>query len=367
MKYKDKNIEEIFTENPEDEIWQTILQFSYEANIKKYLNEHEFMVDDDLVDNISGSISQAYEYYNAAKIANLQISPLLLYYGTTNLLNGICNLVSGKINEIHNHGMNIIASSSIDSLAETKVRFENPVNGGVHVFANCMGETTSLTQYGAWTLKEIFSSIPEIRNDYMKCYSTDKSNTVPLDKYITPEGEVEKIYIGRSTVDDVIEQLKLVPNFDKNYLRPSLSMDRTCILLRRKLNSKKISINSYSGQDYLQVGHIKNGNKIVLSQLFYMYIALFSLSSLCRYKPEIWNPFVKRDATGEKLLIEKLLYYSRRLIPNFVLNYVYGKKMIYLSERYTPVDTVKLVSEHDVNEMINKQIFKVQEQRRREK
>lgn len=31
----------IFTEEPEEELWRSLLQFSYEANIKRYFDEHK--------------------------------------------------------------------------------------------------------------------------------------------------------------------------------------------------------------------------------------------------------------------------------------------------------------------------------------
>ena len=43
--------EYIFTEDPEEEMWQTLLQYSYEANIRKYLLDHSFEANEDLVDN----------------------------------------------------------------------------------------------------------------------------------------------------------------------------------------------------------------------------------------------------------------------------------------------------------------------------
>lgn len=63
--------EYIFTESPMDEMWQTLLHFSYEANIRKYLSEHGFETTDELVNNISGSILQAHEYYCASTHTNL--------------------------------------------------------------------------------------------------------------------------------------------------------------------------------------------------------------------------------------------------------------------------------------------------------
>ena len=87
-----------------------------------------------------------------------------------------------------------------------------------------------------------------------------------------------------------------------------------------------------------------------------MYISLFALASLCRYFPEKWSPFVLKDTTGEKLLIEKFLYYSRRMIPNFVLNRLLDCSIQYSSSRYSETDTVKLVGEHQVQEMVSKQV-----------
>lgn len=87
-----------------------------------------------------------------------------------------------------------------------------------------------------------------------------------------------------------------------------------------------------------------------------MYIALFSLASLCRYYPETWSPFVLKDTTGERLLIEKFLFFARRMIPNIVLNRILDDNVQYASKRYEATDTVKFVGEHQVQEMVKKEI-----------
>ena len=97
----------VFSENPENDLWRELLQFSYEANINRYLSKKGLHANGETINCIVGSFLQADEYYRAAKDANLQISPLLLYYGTTNLLYGMVNLLSGRKNIIANHGMKI--------------------------------------------------------------------------------------------------------------------------------------------------------------------------------------------------------------------------------------------------------------------
>lgn len=97
----------VFSENPEKDMWRELLQFTYEANIIRYLEKRGCCKNVDVVNCIAGSFLQAHEYYMSAKEADLQISPLLLYYGTTNLLYGMANLFSGTKNVISNHGMKI--------------------------------------------------------------------------------------------------------------------------------------------------------------------------------------------------------------------------------------------------------------------
>ena len=67
----------LFTESPEDDLWRELLQYSYRANVSRYLKEHSLDEDEDTINTIIGSFLQANEYFKASKSANLQISPLL--------------------------------------------------------------------------------------------------------------------------------------------------------------------------------------------------------------------------------------------------------------------------------------------------
>lgn len=62
------NTRKIFSESPEDDLWQLIAHYSYPNNISKYLiSNGTSNQDTKLIENISGSISQAKEYYYASK------------------------------------------------------------------------------------------------------------------------------------------------------------------------------------------------------------------------------------------------------------------------------------------------------------
>jgi hypothetical protein len=361
------NEDKIFTENPESELWRELLQYSYKANVERYFKDHSLTGDDKVIDSIIGSFLQANEYYKASTNANLQIAPLLIYYGTTNLLFGMTSLFTGEICEIHNHGMKPNSSTIKNYIAEASITFENRQNGGIHKFAYSLGYNEDLTQYGSWELKEFIASIAELNADYKKCYSQNCGNVLMLDLFNTPDGKVEKIYYDSTIVNDLINVINNVEGIDKAYLRLQKGKDRDgteYFILRHKMNGKEIYKVSFSGQPYLQAGHRKNGRLITIPTILNMYISLFITGSLCRYHPEIWSPFVLNDMTGEKLLIEKLLYYARRIIPNIVLNTIYDKQITYVTEKYEPKETIKLVGEHDVQELVKKEIY-IQSQKNR--
>lgn len=359
---------EIFTENPEDDLWQELLQFSYRANVVRYLKDHSLNEDGDTINTIIGSFLQANEYFKASKSANLHISPLLLYYGATNLLLGLTSLITGKRPEIKNHGMTVIDSTISTYIAEASVLFGDPNTGGIHQFARILGFEKDLTKYGEWKLMEFLSSIVEIDQDYKKCYAKENGNTLLIDLFNTPTGTIERVYVNKDKAQAVAEVLSNVDGFEKNYLPPQLGHERESgrdyFILRKKMAGKDIKLIAFSGQPYLQAGITKNGQLITLPPLFNMYVALFIMGSLCRYHPEKWGPFVLNDETGERLLFEKFLYFSRRIIPNMVLNVLNNDSMVYVTQRYSANETIKHVGEHEIKEIIQKELYAAEEKRR---
>lgn len=359
----------IFTEEPEEDLWRSLLQYSYKANIKRYFDEHEIKylktangnADEELVELetlsncISGALLQANEYYKASKIVSLQVAPLLLYYGTTNLLFAMSVLMSGKIPTIKNHGMHIYPKKEDKFIADTEIQFDHPKDGGVHIFAISLGYDKHLYEYRPWTIRDFLDSIAEISNDFSSCYSDTKSHALLVDVVKLPNSTAEKLYIDNEHLEEAINNIE---GFSESYLTPQSgrSKGELYFVLHHKLNSTTITNISYSGQPYLQVGHIKSGKLITVPRELNMYIILFALSSLCRYHPEIWNPFVTKDSTGEKLLIEKTLYYSRRLLPNAVLNRILGINISFVSNKYVEDNRVHFVGKHEVCEIVDAEV-----------
>lgn len=358
-----------FTEKPEEEMWRSLLRYSYRANIKRYFDTHGIQysengnncdcTDLDILSNsVSGALLQADEYYRASQNVSLQVSPLLLYYGTTNLLYAMYVLKKGTVPTIKNHGMHITANADNKYIADTELTFDHYTDGGIHRFAEVLGFHSNLCNYQGWTLGDFFDSIAEIKNDFVECYPDKTSHILMVEVVKTPENIVEKIQMNTA---DAAFAFSHIDDFSKSYLTPQLGNDlkgNSHIILRHKLNPIDITQESYSGQPYLQIGHEKERKSITITREINLYVSLFALGSLCRYHPEIWNPFVVQDSTGEKLLVEKLLYYARRLLPNIVLNNIENDQISFVSDKYLPDDRVHLVGEHEVKELVAREVKK---------
>lgn len=344
---------EIYTEEPREELWRSLMRYSYPANIERHLSSKDVkIVDQKLVDYISGCFSQAKEYFQSAYNASLQISPLLLYYGSTNLMAGAASLISGSIPEISNHGMRIHYTDGAQFLADNEIVFEHSKNGGIHVLNRIFGNSVELCGSEKWTIKELLGSVVEIMQDFINCYGKEDVFAIPIQPIKSETGIHYQVHNYLSSDVDIVHVLERIPMFSQTYLRPSFTYDNH-VVLRKKMNGQDITCESYSGQKYLLVGHDKNGSQMTLDALFTMYIILFALGSICRYKPQIWNPFVKNDTTGERLIIEKSINYITRILPNLVLNQIDGKTVIFLNERNEIRDKSKVLSGHEIEDLID--------------
>lgn len=345
-------IEKIYSEKAEEDIWSSLLKFTYTENLKRFFSDRQEDVNEDLIETISGSISQAYEYFSVSKNASLQVSPLLLYYGATNLLYGISCLLTGEVLKVENHGMKIEPSLKNQQVAETTIKFSDNLHGGVSVYLRSLTDIDlSLPQTSTWTVKECLGSLVEIIPDFVTNYGNNDLHVIPLKKFKAEKEEHFRIVGDAYGIDNLQELLKNIPNFSNNYLPPQLN-NLSEIILRKKINGNYLHQLSYTGQPFLSIGHKKKSNDVVLPYFLYLFIVLFSFGTLCRYHPEKWNPFVQRDNTGEKNLVEKFIYISRRQLPNLMLNIIFKKEFLFNNDMYKDIDSRSPLNKEEIRKLI---------------
>lgn len=353
----------IFTESPEDEQWRMLLYFTYPNNIKQHFDKLGITnPPNELPDRISGSISQAKEYFDATKASSLQIAPLLLYYGVTNLFDGILSLTSGNLNTISDHGMRLKIPNNNCSIADLEVTPRNPKTGALSVFNRSFSPQFNICETGMWKVIELFSSIPDIFDDFVTCYASNEPHVIPI--YVIKERnsvieQIESSVMQRFS--SYQEALSRVIDYKLCYLPFQGSLQTKDITLRQKMNAEEIGVHALSGYKYLQLAHKKNGHLVCPSMEIVMFMVLYSLGFISRYHPQIWNPFVRNDISGEKLLIEKFLFYSRRILPNLALNYIYQKRICFVTESQGMSDLSRIIPQEEIQEISRQEVRKVLE------
>ncbi|TQI66711.1 YaaC family protein [Clostridium sp. KNHs216] len=342
----------IFAESPETEQWRILQTYTYSSNIERYFNNKGLSYDNKTIEIISGSILQAQEYFNTSIQASLYTRSLLLYYGVSNLLLGILGLHNGKTEHITDHGMKIIIPPEYSKIAEIQIRPCNEVSGALSIFLKMFDDSLNICHSGDWTISELLGSIPEILDDFLLCYQGHQPYCIPLEIKKNKQNVVERIQ--NNYLNNFSEPFSFsndIRGFKANYLSPQYIGEY--VILRRKLDYNEIGIFHISGKKHLQVLHLKNSKKIALPIEIYMFMILFSLSYVSRYHSEIWNPFVSKDATGEKLIIERFLDSCRRLFPNYMLNYLEKENIRFTNSPQGITDTSTQLTEQEVIEIVN--------------
>jgi hypothetical protein len=314
----------ITTENPISDQWKMLSQYAYPLNISRYFAQRSTTASTtkDTVEFIAGCVRQAEAYFTAASQAPLDIAPLLVYYGSSNLLLGIGALIIGVKPTVNDHGMKLFVPLKDDlRISEVEIQPVKPNDGALQYLCNVFSNNCAITNGGKWTLEEIFSSVPDLKRDFELCYPGSFQHTIPIEVVQNGEITLDRIAPAEmSKYGDPEAVLSKILGLAKSYLKPQFGDNERHTILNRKLNYADIAEYSIFGRKHLIVSHTKNGIDLSPDQLIILHMGLYALGYLSRYRPEVWNPFIRSDTTGERLFIEKYLSICTRYIPNLVLN-----------------------------------------------
>ncbi len=341
----------IRTENPKADQWKLLAQFIYPTNISKHMNNHGFgMPTGKTIEFIAGCIRQAEAYFISAEVSPIDISPLLLFYGSANLLAGASGLIVSSPLAIHRHGMKLqLPISDQHRIADVKVVPLDPENGALQKFADVFSGRCKLTNGASWTIEEILGSIPDLKRDFENCYPDALPYTVPVEIVRRHRFVLERIVPRElSRYSNPEDALSHIVGLHDAYLPAQLGTQMDYVILHRKIGAPEIGTHSIFGQKYLEIAHLKNGQFLTPNQIIIMYMGLFALGHLSRYHPDLWNPFIRVDDTGEKLAIEKFLSVCHRYLPNLVLNMIYEARIQFVYENEAILDMTSSLGEKGV-------------------
>ncbi|MHC5676701.1 YaaC family protein [Nostoc sp.] len=360
-------VRKIYTDNPDREQWKMLLHFSYPESIQKFFDSQGVgnKNDSNLIENICASVLQAKEYFDTSKIASLQIAPVLLYYGVTNLLSAFASLKTGRELGITGHGMKIADNNfDLTNLGDIKVIPSNASAGSLSILNRSYGSSIDICDKGAWRLAELFGAIPDLFNDFITYFPGEEPSVIPIEEVYTGQFYFDRFstdLLSRFNDQDILPDR--VVNYKKAYL-PNQSQSDYVILYRR-LNYEDISTYSLVGEKFLVISRNKQGTMVYLPLEIVILMILFCFGFLCRYKASLWNPFVRSDYSGKKLLIETFLDYSRRVVPNLALNYISDKRCIFVNQVVSTIDSSEEHSKREIEELVRSEVNKILTQKNR--
>jgi hypothetical protein len=341
----------IWTETPVAELWRHLGQYRYPPNISRYLAERGLVPASGIENYVAGSIGQAEAYFTAGLSAPLDISPLLLYYGTTSLLSGAAALMTGQPLAIDSHGMAISPSAgSAARVSDVEVVVRNTNGSGLKHLASVYDVGCALPPQSAWRVGELLASLPDLQEDVRLCLPTEPPFVLRMQMAQAGPATASRIPLREFGSADVDATLARVADLKAAYLQPQSVSN--AIVLYQRINGKRIHVESLSGAHALLVCHQKDKNLVTTNQIVSMLMALFALGNVSRYSAELWHPFVRTDSTGERLLVERFLSLVVRWLPNLVLNSIRSESVRFTAEATPEPRAPSPVSREEVGELV---------------
>ncbi|WP_437798924.1 YaaC family protein [Sorangium sp. So ce693] len=342
------------TENPLEDLWRRLRRYCYPENVRRLLQErHSSTPPPTVVDTITAAVVQADEYFQAARSTTLQVSPLLLYYGATNLMAAYRLCSSPVAHALHHHGMTLGRETDGTSIGDIKIAPDQSPNGGLQAYRLAISPSApSLSS--AWSLRDIFGSIPDLHEDFLDCYPAALPLLLPIEVVKTRSSQFDRIARRSLAKHGESAPLGRVPGF-ASYYRPA-EYTETYVILRRKLRpGAPISISSLSGRQYLPIARPEDRGHAPPVVILYL-MGLFALGTLSRYHADVWSPFVRNDTTGERWLVEKFVALAARHMPNLVLDMLVGENLVFVAAREGIRDESSQLTDADVRELIEKRL-----------
>jgi hypothetical protein len=244
-------------------------------------------------------------------------------------------------------------------IADVFVRPVGSQVGSLQLFANIFSNGCYLTNGTKWSVEELFASIAEIRQEFLMCYPNVPSLTIPVQKVKTETGFYERVSLKDlerfTSIEDVLAK---ITDFKASYITPQYNDQSKFLILRPKLGSPGLGQFSLFGDQFIRLAHVKNNQELTPSTLILMMMSLYALGFLSRYKPELWNPFIKGDTSGEILLVFKLLAICQRYIPNLILDEIHQQRHRFVNHLEDILDQPLLSDMTQLRKVVDEQLKK---------
>jgi len=323
----------IISNNLEQDIWNYLRYWENEENLKEYYKINTGYKSNSVrLKHVSLCLNHARSYFEASKTANINIRPLIQFYGISCFAKAIVLFHAKgnpcKISSLQTgHGLQLDSNSVNNGLSQILVevnssgtfsQFNDVIKNQGYFEANCLGVGWKFLKYKSSNsssilkkkicIKDLFACLPEIAMHYFLNYG-ERNNTFLLKKVTL---DLDKRILSLNVVDFDMTSYTKVKNEilghhfpsrpELHHLESQVSFDKACLPIYRAL----------TGEQYL-IGDIE---KTTLNEMSVFYQLSFVLGMLVRYRPDVWDHIVSREGN----LIYGFLDLCQTKVPLLALN-----------------------------------------------
>lgn len=334
------------TNDPVREQWRALLRFAYPAHIRRVFEEFERPAPaTGLVESVAGACRQAHAYFTAAAAAPLDISPLLLYYGASNLLAAVFTLRRGEAPDVAHHGMTLDPPAANGRVGDAALCCTASARGALSAFAGLLSADPPPAGGERWTLREVVAGLPDVTMFPDWPYEPADRRTLPVTVVRREHEAVERLDRDACFGREPAECLRRVPGMERAYLRP---YDRyLAVILHPRRGAHDIGTYSALGDKYLVMAREAGPRPAAPPHALSYFMALYILGMLSRYHPGVWHPFVRADTTGERAMVERLVDAATRVFPRLALESLYDARWQFEGGTAEPEDSRERVTPRD--------------------
>lgn len=309
------------TNNPMKEVWNKIELYGTVDNLKEVIKKKGN--DQSNAAQASLFIRQSLELHMVSIDTSILIRPLMLYYSMLNLIRGMMLAYTGSFGE-HTHGLRYVGAKDLldcSAVVTSKGTFKR--------FAKSINAPDRLLDKQSYSLKELFSFIPEILPEF-NLLKIGPSSVVRVQVLGYGNGVTELKY----QIPNISKE-KFESNWEKYFpwFKDICEISSPFSLKVKKTNKdnndvanfcRKYLINELSCDDAPNWfdNIVFNEDRLLKRPTAYI-AALFILSNISRYEPQLLNePTIGLTNTGYllKIFLEKCEQHFPQMMLELILS-----------------------------------------------
>ncbi len=340
----------IWTETPLAEIWRQLRYLRSPMNVQGILSgvtrterDVTWPESEELrwrAYEIAACVRQADEYYSAAETVGLATEPLLQYYGAQALAKAaiLASSDTVRLQDIRYHGLATRPSNDelrryVDEPAGWTVESEFAVTKADGVFPTLFGvvEDHPLAEDIPIRFREVVGRIPDLMPLYFRHYGT-KPPMIKLRHEPRPTKNGHLLIITNTGLPhaDITSHVPALGSGFEETSDGSQTAFRTAAAQTDLPDTLALARHTIDGRFFLVTRH-ESG---VCEPPSVIYVGLYILGNLVRYKPGFWMDVIEGRESGSAAIVEAFLGVAKRRFTNDVLEVIWGERFTYGSPAY---------------------------------